>query len=176
MSDSSWPYGLQHTRLFLSSTISRTLLKLMSIESVMPSNHLILCCSLLLTSVFLSIRVFSNESALHIKWPKYWGFSFTLVLPMNIQGRFPLGLTDLMSLLSKGPSRVFSTTTVRQHESLSAHFLYGPTHIHTWLLKRPELWLYRPMLATWCLCFLIHCLGYVYMCLIIILELSKTGC
>ena len=122
----------------LSSTISQTLLKLMSIESVMPSNHLILCCSLLLlTFVFLSIRVFSNESALHIKWPKYWSFSFILVLPMNIQGRFPLGLTDLMSLLSKGHSRVFSTTTVWKHQSFSAHLLYSPTHIHTWPLERP---------------------------------------
>ena len=62
----------------LSITNSQSFLKLMSIESVMPSNHLILCCSLLLPSVFLSIRVFSNESVLHIKWPKYWSFSFSI--------------------------------------------------------------------------------------------------
>ena len=63
----------------LSITNSRSLLKLMSIESVMPSNHLILCCPLLLlTSIFPSIRVFSNESVLHIKWPKYWSFSFSI--------------------------------------------------------------------------------------------------
>ena len=57
---------------------SRSLLKLMSIESVMPSKHLILCHSLLLPSIFPSIRAFSNESVLHIRWPKYWGFSFSI--------------------------------------------------------------------------------------------------
>ena len=65
----------------LSITNSRSLLKLMSIESVMPSNHLILCCPLLLSpSIFPSIRVFSNESVLHIRWPKYWSFSFSISL------------------------------------------------------------------------------------------------
>ena len=63
---------------FLSFTISRSLLKFMSIESVMPSNHLVLCRSLLLPSIFPSIRVFFNESALHIRWPKYWTFSFNI--------------------------------------------------------------------------------------------------
>ena len=62
----------------LSITNSRNLLKLMSIESVMPSNYLILCRPLLLPSIFPSIRVFSNESALHIRWPKYWSFSFSI--------------------------------------------------------------------------------------------------
>ena len=63
----------------LSFTISQSLLKLMPIESVMPSNHLILCHPLLLLpSIFPSIRVFSNESALHIRWPKYWSFSFSI--------------------------------------------------------------------------------------------------
>ena len=63
----------------LSFTVSQSLIKLMSIESVMPSNRLILCCSLLLLpSIFPSIRVFSNESALHIWWPKYWSFSFNI--------------------------------------------------------------------------------------------------
>ena len=97
----------------LSITNSRSLLKLTSIASVMPSIHLILCCPLLLLrSIFPSIRVFSNESALCIKWPKYW--SFTSVLSMNIQGWFPLGLTGLISLLSKALARVFSSTTVRK--------------------------------------------------------------
>ena len=62
----------------LSITTSRSLLKLMSIESTMPSNHLILCCPSLLSSVFPSIRVFSNASVLHIRWPKYWSFSFSI--------------------------------------------------------------------------------------------------
>ena len=70
----------------LSLTISQSLLRLMSIESVMPSNHLILCRSLhLLPSIFPSIRVFSNELALCIRWPKYWSFSLASVLPANIQ-------------------------------------------------------------------------------------------
>ena len=64
---------------FLSITNSQMLLKLMSIESVMPSNHLILYCPLfLLLSIFPSIRIFSNESALHIRWPEYWSFSFNI--------------------------------------------------------------------------------------------------
>ena len=71
-----WTAVLQAT---LSITIYQSLIKLMSIESVMPSNHLILCCPLLLlTSIFPSIRVFSNESAFHSRWPKYWSFSFSL--------------------------------------------------------------------------------------------------
>ena len=71
---------------FLSITNSQSLLKLMSIESVMPSNHLILCHPLLLLhSIFPSIRVFSNESVLPIRWPKYWSFSFSISLSNNIQ-------------------------------------------------------------------------------------------
>ena len=71
-----WTTGCQAS---LSITNSRSLLKLMSIEPVMPSNHLILCCPLLLLpSIFPSIRVFSSESVLHIRWPKYWGFSFSI--------------------------------------------------------------------------------------------------
>ena len=81
------------------------------------SNHLILCCPLLLLpSIFPSIRIFSNESALHIRWPKYWSFSFTSVLPMNIQDWFPLGWTGWISLQSKGVSRIFSNTTVQKHQ------------------------------------------------------------
>ena len=89
----------------LSFIISWSLLKLMSIESVMPSNPLILCQPLLLLpSIFPSISVFSNELALHIRRPKYWSFSFSLSIspPMNIYGWFLLGLTGLISLLSKG--------------------------------------------------------------------------
>ena len=78
MSNSLQSHGLQHTGISLFITNFQSLLKLMSIESVMPSNHLILCHPLLLLpSVFPSIRVFSNESALHIRWPKYWRFSFS---------------------------------------------------------------------------------------------------
>ena len=81
MSDSLRSHGLQHTRLPCPSTISWSVLKLMSIESVMPSNHLMLCSPLLLPpSIFPSIRVFSNESVFHIRWPKYWSFSFSISL------------------------------------------------------------------------------------------------
>ena len=80
MSDSLRPHGLHAAhQASLSITNSWSLLKLMSIELVMPSNHLILCHPLLLPPlIFPSIRVFSNESALHIRWPKYWSFSFNI--------------------------------------------------------------------------------------------------
>ena len=101
----------------LSFTISQSLLRFMSSESVILSSHLTLCHSLLfLPSIFPNIRVFSSESALHIRWAKYWSFRFRTVLLMNIQGRFPLGLTGLIALQSKGLSRVFSNTTVQKHQ------------------------------------------------------------
>ena len=104
----------------LSNTNSWSLSKLMPIESVMPSNHLILCCPLLLLpSIFPSIRVSSNESALDIRWPKYWSFSFNDLL-MNTQDWSPLGWTgSWISLKSKGLSRVFSNTTVQKHQFFS---------------------------------------------------------
>ena len=79
------PHGPQHCQASLSITNSRSLLKLTSIESVMPSNHLILGHPLLLPSIFPSIKVFPNESVLLIRWPKYWSFTSASVLPMNIQ-------------------------------------------------------------------------------------------
>ena len=106
----------------------------MSIELVMPSNHLILCCSLLLLpSVFPSIRVFSNESVLCIRWQKYWNFSFSISLSNEYSGlRYPLGLTGWISLQSKGLSRVFSNTTVQKHQFFSAQLsLWSNSHIHT---------------------------------------------
>ena len=109
----------------LSITNTRSLLKLMSIKSVMPSNHLILCHPLLLPpSIFPSIRVFFNESVIHIRRPKYWSFSFTSILPKNIQNWFPFGLTGLISLLSKELSRIFSNTTVQKHQFFSAQFSF----------------------------------------------------
>ena len=86
----------------------------MSIELVMPSSHLILCRPLLLLSAFLSIRVFSNESALHIRWPKDWSFSFNISLSNEHSW------TDWISLQSKGLSRVFSNTTVQVQQFFSA--------------------------------------------------------
>ena len=116
----------------LSFTNSRSLLKFMSIESVIPSNYFILCQLLLfLPSIFPSIRVFSNESAICFRWPKYWSFSFSAsVLLMNIQDWFPLGLTGLITLLSKGLSRVFSNITVRNDQFFSAQpSLWSSSHM-----------------------------------------------
>ena len=82
VTDSLQPHGLQYHQASLSFTIFRSLLKLTSIESVKPSNHLILCHPILLPSVFPSIRVFSNDLVPHIRWPKYWNFSFSIT-PSN---------------------------------------------------------------------------------------------
>ena len=99
----------------LSITNSQSLPKPISIESGMTSNHLILCCPLLLPPSYPA-PVFSNESVLQIRWTKYWSFSFSIVLPMDIQDLFPLGLTGFISLQSKGLSRVFFSTTVPKHQ------------------------------------------------------------
>ena len=101
----------------LSSTNSQSLLKLISIESMMPSNHLILCHPLLLPpSIFPNIRVFSNESVLHIRWPKYWTFSFSISPSNEYSGLIILGLSGLIFLQSRGLSRVFSKTTFQKHQ------------------------------------------------------------
>ena len=117
----------------LSITNSRSLPKPMSIESVMPSNHFILCCPLFLPpSIFPSIKVFSNESVLRIRWPEYWSFSFKISPPMNIQDRFPLGWTGWISLQSKGLSRVCFNSTVQKHQFFSAQLsLQSNSHSHT---------------------------------------------
>ena len=93
---------------------------------------------LLLPSILPSIRVFSNEWALLIRWPKYWSFNFASVLPMNIQDWFPLGWTGWISLQSKGLSRVFSNTTVQNNQFLGAQLSsQSNSHIHKWLLEKP---------------------------------------
>ena len=122
----------------LSITNTWSLLKLMSIELVMPSNHLILCHPLLLLpSIFPSIRIFSSELVLPIKWPKIGVSASASVLPMNIQDWFHSGLTGLI-LQSKGLSRVFSNTTVQKHQFFSVQLsLQSNSHIHTWLLEKP---------------------------------------
>ena len=103
----------------LSITYSQSLP--MSIESVIPSNHLIPCRPLLLLpSIFPSIRVFSNESALRIRWPKYWSFSFSISPSNEHPGLITLGWTGWISLQSKGLSRVFSNTTVQKHQFFCA--------------------------------------------------------
>ena len=122
----------------LSVTNSWSLLKLMSIESVMSSNHLILCCPLLLLPlIFPSIRVFSNGSVLCIRWPKYCSFSFNISPSNEHSGLISLGLTGLI-LQSKELSRVFSNTTVQKHQFFSGQLSsWSSSHIHIWLLEKP---------------------------------------
>ena len=133
ISDSLGPHGLQYTRLPCPSPNPGAYSNSMSIESVMPSNHLILCHPLLLpSSIFPSIGVFSNESVLRIRWPKYWSFSFNTYPSNEYQDWFPLGWTCWISLLSKGLSRVFSNTTVQKHQFFCTQLsLYSNSHIHT---------------------------------------------
>ena len=102
-------------------TNSQSSPKLMSIELVIPSIHLILCRPLLLlTPISPSIRVFSNESTLHMRWPKFWSFSFSNIPSNNIQDWSLLEWTGWISLQSKGLSRVFSNTTVQKHQLFNA--------------------------------------------------------
>ena len=119
------PWTAAH-QAFLSFTVSRSLLTFTSMELVMPSNHLILCCPLLfLPSIFLSVRVFSNESALHIRWPKFRSFS---IGPSNeSSGLISFRIDSLISLQSKGFSSIFSSTTVWKHQLSALSLLCGPT-------------------------------------------------
>ena len=142
--------SLSHVRLFatpwitvcqasLSITNSQSSLKLMSIESVMPSNHLILCHPLpLLPSILPSIRVFSNESVLSNSLPNFWSFSFSISPSNEYSGltSFRIDWFDLLTV--KGLSRVFSNTTVQKHQFFGAQLsLWSSSHIHTWLLQKP---------------------------------------
>ena len=123
----------------LSSTISWSLFKFMSIELVMLSNHLILCHPLLLLpQSFLSSRCFLVSQLFTSGGQSIGASASATVLPMNIQGWFPLGLTGLISLQSKGLSRVFSSTTVLQHQFYGAQpSLWSNSQIYTWLLEKP---------------------------------------
>ena len=123
----------------LSITNSQSLLKLVSVESVMLSNTLILCHPLLLLpSIFPSIRVFINESALHIRWPKYWSFSRSISPLSEYSGliSFQIDWFDLLAVQG-------TLKSLLQHHSLKASILQGSTffmsnaHIHTWLLEKP---------------------------------------
>ena len=123
----------------LSTTNSQSLLKFMSIESVMPSKHLILCCPLLLlpsifpASVSFTVTQFFASGGQSIEVS-----ASATVLPMNIQDWFPLEWTGFISLKSKGLSRVFSNTIVQKHQFFGTQFsLYSSSHIHTWLLEKP---------------------------------------
>ena len=142
MSDSSRPHGLQHARLLCPSPTPK------ACSNSCPLSqwcHLTISSSLfpslpplLPPSIFPSIRVFSNESVLYIRWPKYWSLVLVSVLPMNIQDWFPLGWTGLTFSQSKELSRVFSNTTVQKHQFFGAQLsLWSNSHIRTWLLEKP---------------------------------------
>ena len=141
--------SLSHVQLFatpwiaarqasLSFTNSRSSLRLTSIESVMPSRHLILSRPLLLLPrIPPSIKVFSNESTVHIRWPKTGVSALASVLPMNTQDWSPLEWAGWISLQSKGLSRVFSNTTIQKHQFFCAQpSLWFNSHIRTWLLEK----------------------------------------
>ena len=123
----------------LSITNSWSLLKLMSIDSVMPSNRLILCHPLLLPpSIFPGIRVFSNESVLHIRSPKYWSFSFSIGPSNEYLGLISFRIDWLYLLAIQELSRVFSNTTIQKHQFFSTQLsLQSNSHIHTRLLEKP---------------------------------------
>ena len=140
--------SLSHVQLFvtpwtaacqasLSITNSWSLLQLLSIESVIPSNHLIFCPPLLLLpSIFLSIRVFSNESILRSRWPQYWSFSFS-ISPSNEYSGLIFFRMDWLDLLAV-QGTLISSATVQNHQFFSTQFsLWSNSHIHIWLLEKP---------------------------------------
>ena len=145
----------------LSITNTWSPLKSMSIESMMQSNHLILCCPpLLLPSIFPSIRVFSNESVLLIRWPKYWSFSFNIILPMNTKCWSSLGWTCWISLQSK------ELKSLLQHHSSKGSILWHSAFLtvqlsHPYMTTGKTIALTRrTLLAKSCLCFWICYRGW----------------
>ena len=142
--------SLSHVRLFatpwfaarqasLSITNPQSSLRFTSVESVMPSSHLILCRPLLLLPpIPPSIRVLSKESTLRMRWPKYWSFSFSIIPPKLSQGWSLSEWNGWISLQSKGLSRVFSNTTVQKHQFFGTQpSSQSNSHIHTWPLQKP---------------------------------------
>ena len=149
----------------------QSLVRLMFIESIMPSNHLILCHPLfLLPSVFPYIGVLSNESALCIRWPKYWSFSFSFSISQSNEYSelISLGLTGFI-LLSKGLSRVFSSTAVQKHQFFSAQpSLWSNSYICTWLLEKPKL------LTIWIFVVKVMCLPFNTLSRLVITFLPRS--
>ena len=126
VSDSATPWTAAH-QASLSITNSRSLSKLVSIASVIPSNHLILCRPLfLLPSIFPSIKIFSSESVLCIRWPKYWSFTFN-ISPSSEHPGLIFRMDSGSLCKSQGLSRVFSNTTVQKHQFFGAQLSLSPT-------------------------------------------------
>ena len=139
-------------------TVFWNLLKFMSIESVTLFNHLILCRPLLLPSIFPNIRVFCNDSALHIRWPKYWSFSFSISPSNEYSGliSFWIDWFDLLAVWGTLKS-LFQHHDLKRSILRYSVFFYGPTltSTHDYHMEKP----YGHLLAKWCIGFLIHCLG-----------------
>ena len=133
VSDSLRPHESQHARPPRPSPTPGVQLRLTFIESVMPSSHLILCRPLLLLPpIAPSIRVFSSESTLRMRWPKYWSFSFSITPSKEIPGLISFRMDWLDLLQSKGLSRVFSNTTVQKRQFFGAQLSsQSNSHIHT---------------------------------------------
>ena len=161
VSDSLWPHELQHARLLVlyhPPELAQTCVHWVG-DSVKPSH--------LLSSPSPAFNLSQHQGSFQISqfFPsggQSAGVSASAsVLPVNIQDWFPLGLTGLISLQSKGYSRVFSNSKAQKHQFFSTQpSLRSNSHIHTWLLEKPQLWLYRPLLAKQCVCLLICCLGW----------------
>ena len=157
-----WPHGLQHTRPSLSSTNSPGLLKLMSTESVMPSNHLILCHPLLLPpSILPSIKAFSNDLVLRIRWRKYWSFSFSISPSIEYSGLISFRMDWLDLLAVQGTLK-----SIFQHHSskasilrCSAFFIVQLSHPYMTTGKTIA-WTRWTFFAKQHLCFLTCCLGW----------------
>ena len=158
MSDSLWAHGLQHARLPCPSLSSGV---------CSDSCPLSQWCHPTISSVTSPISSLALSLSQHQGLFQWVDSSYQVtpigasasVLPMNIQGWFPLRLICLISHCPRDSQRVFSSTTIQKHHFFSVQSsLWSNSHIHTWLLEKPYLWLYRPLSAKWSLCFLIFCL------------------
>ena len=161
ISDSLWTSWTAAQQASLSITNSWTMLKLMSVESVMPSRHLILCHPLLvLPSIFPSIRVFSSESVLCIRWPKYWNFSFS-ISPNEYSGliSFRIDWFDLLTVQGTLESLCQHHSSKASIVWCSAFFIVQLSHPYMTTGKTVA-WLDGSLSAKKCLCFLICCLGW----------------
>ena len=158
MSNSLWHHGLQHARLPSLSPSLRSLPKFVSLEchpTITSSDAIFSFC----------LQSFPASRSFPVSWlftsgGQSIGASASASVLPSIQDWIPLRLTSLISLLSKGLPRVFSSTTIWKHQYFDTlPSLWSSSHIRIWLLERPQPWLYGPLSAKWCLCFLTHCLG-----------------
>ena len=155
LSYSLWPHGLQHTRPHCPSASPRVFPSSCSLcwwfsPAISSSDALFSFCS----QSFPVSETFPMSQFFTSGGQSIGASASALVLPVNIQGWSPFRLTGLISLLAKGPSGVFESTTVQRYQFFGAEpSLWPNSHIHTWLLEKPKLWLYGTFAAEWCLCF-----------------------